>query len=239
MNSKGEILRVDSFKAGYADNVILQDVSFGLNAGEVLVIIGQNGSGKSTLLKSLCGVIPRKGGNFFFNGKELDNVSPYKLSKLGISYMVQEGLIMPALTIYEHFELASPNGSSKKQHKAFQEAFDIFPKLYELRDKKAGNLSGGERQMLSFGILLIQGTSIWFLDEPTAGLSPSIVEFTTSFLQKKNKEEEITMLVVEHNMGVAFKLASHIAVTKNGTLTKKFPELDFKTGDFLNRIVYN
>lgn len=234
-----EILDVKSLSAGYGENIILHDVSFSLQEGEVLVIVGQNGSGKSTLINSLCGLGPKKTGEIFFNKKELNGVAPNKLISLGISYFVQDGLIMPGLTTEEHLQLASINNRGNKRKINFRDVYDFFPKLQELKYTKAGNLSGGERQMLSFGILIMQKTKTWFLDEPTAGLAPSVVNFTVEFLQRKNNEEGITMLIIEHNMDVAFQIASHIAITRNETLTKKYSKQEFLQKDFLNKIVYN
>lgn len=236
MNKESEILSVKSLVAGYGDNIILQDVSFTLQQKEILIIIGQNGSGKSTLLKSICGLIPKKSGSVYLNNCELNDVTPNKLPKLGVSYFLQSGLIMPALTIQEHLELASI--ANNEILNSFEKAFTYFPKLYELKNKKAGNLSGGERQMLSFGILLIQHTKTWLLDEPTAGLAPSIVEFTIEFLERKNKEG-ISMLVIEHNMDVAFQLASNMIIAKNGTFTNKYNKAQFTSKNFLETIVYN
>jgi branched-chain amino acid transport system ATP-binding protein len=239
MKDETEILRVESLKTGYGENIILQDVSFNLQNGEALVIVGQNGSGKSTLLKCLCGLLPKKEGKLFLKSNELDSIAPNRLVKYGISYFVQEGLIMPSLTVSEHFQLAWLGGAFKNGSKKSDEVFDHFPNLYKLQGKKAGNLSGGERQMLSLGIMLMQKTNTWILDEPTAGLAPSIVKFTADFLERKNKNEGITMLVVEHNMDVAFRLASNIVVTKNGGVTRKFSGKEFCNKTFLNTVVYN
>jgi ABC-type branched-subunit amino acid transport system ATPase component len=236
MDTGNNILKVESLLVGYDKTIVLQDVSFKLNQQEILVLIGQNGTGKSTLLKTLCGLVPFLSGSIFFSGNKLSNLQPHKLINLGISYFAQGGLIMPSLTIEEHLQLAS---LAKKKAPIFEEIYDSFSKLFDLRKTKAGNLSGGERQMLSFGILMTHESSLWLLDEPTAGLAPSVVEFTVEFLKQKNKENNITMLIVEHNIGVAVKLATHIAIAKGGTLTAKFSQQDFKDSDFVNNLVYN
>lgn len=236
---QSEVLAVNSLTAKYGTNIVLQDVSFTLLKGEIMVIIGQNGSGKSTLLKSICGLLPASQGAIRFANAADKPIAPHKLVDAGISYFAQDGLVIPSLTILEHFSLAAPKTNRNQTKRDFEDIFDRFPKLYELRNKRAGLLSGGERQMLSFGILLLQRTSIWLLDEPTAGLAPAVVDFTTEFLQKKNLEEGFTLLLVEHNLQVAFRLASDIAVAKNGTLTRKYNRQEFSEPSFMNNIVYN
>lgn len=238
MPEHSTILKTENLAAGYNDHTVLSEVSFELQKGEVLVIIGQNGSGKSTLLKTISGLLPKKAGLVYLNNRTETSISPHKLAANGISYFVQGGLIMPALTVQEHLELAAMQTGRKLQKTTLDNTFAEFPRLKEMQKQRAGNLSGGERQMLSFGILMMQETQTWLLDEPTAGLSPAMVKFTADFLQKKNREG-VTMLLVEHNMEVAFNLASHIAVTKDATLTRKFDQPEFLQKDFLDKIVYN
>ncbi len=239
MNNETTILQVNDLSTGYGSNTVLQDVSFQIGAGEVLAIIGQNGSGKSTLLKSLSGLLPLKTGNIKYNGSKLKTLKPHTLVKQGISYFLQGGLIIPSLTVNEHLELAAYQSGKNLSNGVSEVIYEQFPKLKHLISKRAGNLSGGERQMLSFAILIVQETNLWFLDEPTAGLSPEMVNFTSDFLKKKSAEKNITLLLVEHNMEVAFHLASHVIVAKNGTLSRKFEESEFKSKNFLNECVYN
>ena len=146
---------------------------------------------------------------------------------------------MPALTVGEHFTLALLSNTDTRHAASLESMLTVFPALHALKKKLAGNLSGGQRQMLSFGLLLLQGTDTWLLDEPTAGLAPSVVEFTTEFLEQKNRNGNITMLIVEHNMDVAFRLATHVMVAKNGTLSRKFNREDFGKKEFLTESVYN
>lgn len=238
MHNDNIILKVENLTVGYGDHAVLTDVSFDLGKGEILVILGQNGSGKSTLLKTLIGLLPKKAGNIWLKSNNESQIQSHQLVKKGISYFTQGGLVIPSLTVREHLELASMKAGRKLGKTAFEVTFDEFPKLEEMQNQRAGNLSGGERQMLSFGILLMQGTDTWLLDEPTAGLAPALVQFTADFLYRKNSEG-VTILLVEHNMEVAFNLATNIAVTKEGRLTGKFAEDTFKQKDFLNKYIYN
>lgn len=235
--NNNSILDVEQLSAGYGSHTVLEDVSFTLEKGEILGIIGQNGSGKSTLLKAISGLIPIKSGSVHIQGQKKNGIAAHEMLESGISFFTQGGLVMPALTVEEHFTLsASQNGKDKS---SFDMIYEQFPLLFELKQHRAGSLSGGERQMLSFGILMVQGTQTWLLDEPTAGLSPDMVKESVEFLQKKNKEEGITMLLVEHNMDAAFYLSDHISVTKEGTLTQKFGKQEFEKSEFLTQHVYN
>ncbi|MEX0813708.1 MAG: ATP-binding cassette domain-containing protein [Chitinophagales bacterium] len=254
MSEQENILKVQGLAAGYPELTVLENVNLELAKGEVLAVIGQNGSGKSTLLKTLCGLLPKKAGEIKFKGESFSNIAPHQLPSKDISYFAQGGLIMPDLSVREHLELAGSYNGIKITSQHFDKTFNEFPKLRGMQKQRAGNLSGGERQMLSFAILLMQDTGTWLLDEPTAGLAPEMVAFTTDFLKKANLERGITMLLVEHNMDVAFQLASNVVITKKGTLTKKycreefheekyFTELEnrkeYTKEDFLNKFVYN
>lgn len=232
------ILNVENLDAGYGNNIVLKNVSFTLDKGEVLVVIGQNGSGKSTLLKILTGILAKKEGKIFFKQELQKNIRTENLIQNGISYFMQGGLIMPELTVMEHLHLAAINKGTGSGNTKIESIFFEFPNLKELKYNKTGNLSGGEKQMLSFAILMMQNTNTWLLDEPTSGLAPDMVQFTTDFLNRKNGEG-ITMLIVEHNIEVAFRLASHIVVAKDETLTKKYNQSEFLKVDFLDKIVYN
>jgi branched-chain amino acid transport system ATP-binding protein len=232
------ILKVKNLEAGYGNITILKSVNISLSKGEVLGVIGENGSGKSTLLKTLSGLLPKQAGEIWFRNEPFNIKEPHKLVSRGISYFVQGGLIMPSLTVQEHLELTAMQSGRKFQNTFFDSVYAEFPKLRTMENQRAGNLSGGEKQVLTFGMLLIQNTATWLLDEPTSGLAPEMVSFSIDFLKRKNKEG-ITMLLVEHNMNVAFSLATHIVIAKDRSVTSKFNESVFKAKDFLDKNVYN
>lgn len=239
MSEQEYILNVKGLAAGYPGFTVLQNVNLELKKGEVLTVIGQNGSGKSTLLKTLCGLLPKKAGDVHHKGLCLNGIAPHKLPKKGISYFAQGGLIMPALTVKEHLHLAASYNGHKIRPHQFDDTFNEFPKLRDMQKQRAGNLSGGERQMLSFAILLMQDTDTWLLDEPTAGLAPEMVTFTAAFLEKAHTDRSITILLVEHNMEVAFRLAEKVAIAKEGTLTEPSKRKEFLKEGFINKFVYN
>ena len=231
--NNGSVLKLEGMDIGYSENKVLENVGLSINEGEVLAIVGQNGSGKSTLLKAISGLVPRTSGQITINSRPLASMTPDKMPELNIAYFMQGGLIMPALTVEEHLALAARNGMGDDV------VFDHFPTLRPMKKRLAGNLSGGERQLLSLGMLLLKDAKIWLLDEPTAGLSPSMVNFTREFLQKKKQQGDVTMLLVEHNMDVAFALADSMVVAEQGTLTRKHSRDEFLSNDFESNYLFH
>jgi len=233
------ILTIDRLTVGYGPKTVLHNVSLNLNKGEVLAIIGQNGSGKSTLLKAIGGLVAHQAGKVMYKDEALPSLHPHILIRKGISSFLQGGLVMPTLSVEEHYELAARQCAKILDKKLLDMIEGHFPALKVLRKQRAGNLSGGERQMLSFGIFLVQDTTTWLLDEPTAGLAPEVVDLTVRFLEQKKQEDGISMLLVEHNMDAAFRLASRVVIAKGGTLTRKFRPEEFNQEKFLETFLYN
>ena len=166
------ILECNGIAAGYVKGLnILQGVDLVVNKGEIVSIIGPNGAGKSTLLKAIMGLIYISAGRFYINGIEKTNIPTHKIVKEGIGYVPQVANVFPSLTIEENLEIGLWTvGNEKKQKLA--EIFDNFEILKSRKKDKAGNLSGGQRQILALARALITSPTILLLDEPSAGLSP-------------------------------------------------------------------
>lgn len=207
--------------------------------GEVLAVIGQNGCGKSTLLRTIARIIPDKSGSIIFDSVEINHLHPWELKGHGISYFTQGGLVFPTMKVSEHFELALKERSRSEALSIKEECFSHFPELEGCMDKRGGNLSGGQRQMLSFAMLISQRTKCWLLDEPTAGLAPDAVKGAVEFLKKMKLKSRITTVLVEHNYSVAFELADRVAIIKEGKLYDNFRKEDFRDEGFLNKHLYN
>jgi len=235
MSTKKYILRIQNLSSGYNGTLVLKDFNLDLEQNEILALIGQNGSGKSTLFKSVFQMANVKTGETFFKGKNITKLKTSDLVKEGISYYMQEGLIFPGLTIKEHLDLAS---GGKIKDEMLVEILQYFPKLKGSIKRRAGNLSGGQRQGLSLAMLLAQETSLWLLDEPIAGLDPERVEMTIDFLKKMNKEKGISILLTEHNYDAAFMLAHNVCVIKEGKAGEKFGPEIFRQSSFLDDYVY-
>lgn len=234
-----KLLQIQNLSSGYDGKTVLQNISFSVNKGEVLAVIGQNGCGKSTLLKTIARIISDNSGSIIFENVEFDHLQPWDLKQLGISYFIQGGMVFPTLKVSEHFELALKDKNKTDAEKIKDECLFYFPDLANCINNRGGNLSGGQRQMLSFAMLISQQTQCWLLDEPTAGLAPAAVKDAVEFLKKMKLQKNITMILVEHNYQVAFELADHVAIIKEGNLYDSFPKTEFQKEDFLNKHLFN
>ena len=191
------ILECNGIAAGYVKGLnILQGVDLVVNEGEIVSIIGPNGAGKSTLLKAIMSLIKVSAGRFYINGIEKTNLSTHKIVLEGIGYVPQVANVFPSLTIEENLEIGS--WSIKQKKEALKKIYSDFPLLSDRKKDKAGNLSGGQRQILALGRALITSPKLLLLDEPSAGLSPvAISEVFTSI--KEINESGVSILLVEQN----------------------------------------
>lgn len=234
-----EFLHIQNLSAGYNGKPVLEDISFSVSKGAVLAVIGQNGCGKSTLLKTIARIIKDNTGDISFTGVKLNDKNTWDLKELGLSWFVQGGMVFPSMKVKEHFELALKDKKKIEAARIIEECLACFPVLANYMDKRGGNLSGGQRQLLSCAMLLCQQTQCWILDEITAGLSPEAVKEAVAFLKKMKQEQQITMILVEHNYSVAFELADDVAIIKEGRLEDSFPKVEFQKVDFLEKHLYN
>lgn len=234
-----QLLQIENLSSGYNGKAVLQNISFLVNEGEVLAIIGQNGCGKSTLLKTIARIISDNSGCIIIDNVKLNRLHTWDLKKYGISYFVQGGMVFPTMTVSEHFDLALKDKNMTDATNIREECFSYFPALANYLDKRGGNLSGGQRQMLSFAMLLSQQTKCWLLDEPTAGLAPEAVKEAVGFLKKVKQQSNKTMILVEHNYQVAFDLADRVGIIKEGKLCDGFLKAEFQKESFLNNHLYN
>lgn len=234
-----KLLHIQNVSCGYNGKTVLHNISLSLSEGEVLAVIGQNGCGKSTLLKTIARIITDNTGNISFDGVNLMNKNTWELKQFGISYFVQGGMVLSSLKVKEHFKLALNEKSKATAATIQEECLSYFPALAPCLDKRGGNLSGGQRQMLSCAILFCQQTRCWILDEITSGLAPEAVKDIVKFLKTMKEQENKAMILVEHNYPVTFELADHVAIIKEGKLFESFPRKEFLKADFLNTYLYN
>ena len=166
------ILEVNGVAAGYVKGLnILQGIDLVVTEGEIVSIIGPNGAGKSTLLKAVMGLIDVSAGRYYLNGTEKTSLPTHKIVEEGVGYVPQVANIFPSLTIQENLEIGGWI-LKRNTHAAIVNIYDKFPLLYERKGDRAGNLSGGQRQLLALARALVTSPSILLLDEPSAGLSP-------------------------------------------------------------------
>ena len=191
------ILECNGIAAGYVKGLnILQGIDLVVNEGEIVSIIGPNGAGKSTLLKAIMSLIKVSAGRFYINGIEKTNLSTHKIVMEGIGYVPQVANVFPSLTIEENLEIGS--WSIKQKKEALKKIYSDFPLLSERKKDKAGNLSGGQRQILALARALITSPNLLLLDEPSAGLSPVAINDVFTSIKEIN-ESGVSILLVEQN----------------------------------------
>ena len=191
------ILECNGIAAGYVKGLdILQGIDLVVNEGEIVSIIGPNGAGKSTLLKAIMSLIKISAGRFYINGIEKTNLPTHKIVTESIGYVPQVANVFPSLTIEENLEIGSWSIKHKKE--ALKKIYSDFPMLSDRKKDKAGNLSGGQRQILALGRALITSPNLLLLDEPSAGLSPVAINEVFASIKEIN-DSGVSILLVEQN----------------------------------------
>lgn len=206
----------------YGYSHVLQGVSFTLEHHGVLGIVGRNGMGKTTLCNAILGLVPSRSGSIRLNGRELLGMEPYRIADLGIGYVPQGRRVWSSLTVDEHLKVSARNGGPWNPEKVYE----MFPRLAERRRHEGDQLSGGEQQMLAIGRALVANPKLLIMDEPSEGLAPRIVQQVEELLVRLVREEDLAVLLVEQNLGVATKVARRLAVMVNGRIET---ELDSAT----------
>ena len=209
------ILECNAVAAGYVKGLnILQGVDLVVYENEIVSIIGPNGAGKSTLLKAIMGLINISGGRFFIEGQEKTNLATHKIVNLGVGYVPQVANVFPSLTIEENLEIGSWSLKTNKK-KALEKIYEDFVILKDRKRDKAGNLSGGQRQILALARALITSPQILLLDEPSAGLSPVAINEVFSKVKEIN-ESGVAILLVEQNAKRALSFSDRGYVLDQG-----------------------
>ncbi len=216
-------LKVNKVSAGYGKKQVLFDVSFEMNKGETLLLIGSNGSGKSTLLKVIYGLLKpwNKEAKIIFNNENITNNKPVQLIKKGMVYIPQQNELFEELTVIENIEIAGMQTVEKKELKSrIEETLEQLPILKNLSKQECGKLSGGERKQVSLAMALINKPKLIIFDEPLAGVSPR--NLNDIILQiKKLKETGISILLVEHRVKNVFDIADKVVGLKLGKIYKE------------------
>ena len=209
------ILECNGIAAGYVKGLnILQGVDLVVSEGEIVSIIGPNGAGKSTLLKAIMGLLNISAGRFFIEGIEKTNLPTHKIVNEGVGYVPQVENVFPSLTIEENLEMGSWS-LGKKGKQSIEKLFQDFPLLNERRKEKAGNLSGGQRQILALARALVTSPKLLLLDEPSAGLSTLAIDDVFKTIKESN-EKGVPILLVEQNAKRALKFSDRGYVLDQG-----------------------
>ena len=209
------ILEVNGVAAGYVKGLnILQGIDLVVTEGEIVSIIGPNGAGKSTLLKAVMGLIQTSAGRYYLNGLEKTSLSTHRIVEEGVGYVPQVENIFPSLTIQENLEIGGWI-LKRNTHASLVNIYEKFPLLYERKGDRAGNLSGGQRQLLALARALVTSPSILLLDEPSAGLSPVAISDVFNTIKEIN-DSGVSILLVEQNAKRALNFSDRGYVLDQG-----------------------
>lgn len=210
------MLEVSSINQFYGGSHILRDVSLRASAGQVTVVLGRNGVGKSTLLKSIMGLVPIQSGSITLAGQVIDRAAPCDRVRAGVGYVPQGREIFGRLTVQENLAMglaSKPAGTPLPQ-----QLFEWFPVLHEMRNRRGGDLSGGQQQQLAIARALAAGPKLLVLDEPTEGIQPSIIKDIGRVIRQLASQGDMAILLVEQYYDFARELADNYVVMERGAV---------------------
>ena len=210
-----EALSLSGVDALYGESHVLHAVSFALDAGRVLALLGRNGAGKTTCMSSIIGFLPPRRGDIRLFGDAIGRLSPEAISRKGVGFVPQGRRIFPKLTVRENLVVSRQSRPGGRAQWTLERVIDLFPRLKERLEQMAGSLSGGEQQMLAIGRALMGNPRLLLMDEPSEGLAPLIVAEVKRTLLRL-KEEGHSILLVEQNVKLALDLADEVVILNTG-----------------------
>jgi len=212
------MLEIKDLNVYYGSIHALQGISFNVQQGEVVTLIGANGAGKSTTLRCISGIVKSRSGEIIFRDKPINSMQAHKIVKMGLSQVPEGRQIFPNLTVMENLMMGAYTRTDKNEIKhILEQVMESFPRLNERATQMAGTLSGGEQQMVAIGRGLMSKPSLLILDEPSMGLSPVLVEEIFAIIQKIN-QQGTTVLLVEQNAFMALQVAHRAYVLETGRI---------------------
>ena len=213
------MLEVKNLSVSYGAIEAVKDISFTVNDGEIVSLIGANGAGKTTTLHTITGLVPAKSGSAMYNGVDLLKTHNNKIVTLGMAHIPEGRHVFTRMSVEENLEMGAFSLKDQSDlKKDLDMVYGLFPRLKERRNQKAGTLSGGEQQMLAMGRALMSHPKTILMDEPSMGLSPKLVKEIFSIIRKLH-EQGITILLVEQNAKMALSIANRAYVLETGRIT--------------------
>ena len=216
------ILEVNDLNVYYGAIHAIKNISFEIKKGEIVTLIGANGAGKTSTLHAVSGLLPLKSGEVSLNGVNITGVEAHKLVSQGMAHVPEGRRIFTELTVLENLEMGAYTRNDKDGIKEdLEKMFVLFPRLAERKKQLAGTMSGGEQQMLAIARALMSKPTILLMDEPSLGLAPLLVQEIFKIIERINKEEGVTILLVEQNAHMALSVANRAYVLETGEIIKE------------------
>lgn len=233
-----KVLEIANLNVYYGQGHILHDISLQIGSGDAVFILGLNGMGKTTLLRAIMGISPpRSVGSIRYNGREGGNKKPNEIASLGLGYVPQGRLLFPSLSVEEHLRLFHrPPRKAAGFEWTTDSIYDLFPILKDRQNISGTLLSGGEQQMLAIGRALVTNPTLLIMDEPTEGLSPSVIHQIVETC-KKLRETGVAMLLTEQNLEVTAELADRTLILETGRFVHQARKSDYTNGEAFREIL--
>ena len=225
------LLEVKDLQVYYGVICALKGISFEVNEGEIVSLIGANGAGKTTMMQSVVGIIPKKSGSVIFDGKDITKTPCHKIVQLGMTQVPEGRRIFQELSVYENLMMGAYTVRNSQQFKEdLESVFERFPRLAERRNQIAGTLSGGEQQMLAMSRALMIRPKLLMLDEPSMGLAPILVDQIFEIIKELNKQGT-TILLVEQNANKALEISDRAYVLETGSISLSGTGIELASSD--------
>lgn len=209
------MLNVSDYRVSYGQSEIVHGLDFNVQPNEIIAVMGRNGMGKSTLMKALMGVIPESGGTATLDGKQISGMKSHQRVSQGLAYVPQGRMIFPGMTVRENIQTGL---TSNGRRTVPRDLYDMFPVLLEMRNRRGGNLSGGQQQQLAIARALASDPKVLLLDEPTEGIQPSIIKEIAQTLKEIRDQRGLTIVVTEQVLSFALEVADRILVVEKGKI---------------------
>jgi urea transport system ATP-binding protein len=222
------MMQINNYHVSYGQSEILHGMNLDIKPGEIVAVTGRNGMGKTTLMKSIMGITPSHKGTIIFDGNDITTMPTYERVRNGVAYVPQGRMIFSTMTVKENIETGLA-GSNKKEIP--NDIYELFPVLLEMKDRRGGNLSGGQQQQLAIARALVSEPKILLLDEPTEGIQPSIIKEMAQVLRRIRDERGLSILFSEQVLSFVMDAADRILVIENGSIVHedKRDDVDEKT----------
>jgi len=229
----GELLKVDNINVYYGSIHAIRDISFHVDEGEIVTLIGANGAGKSTTLNCIAGLLKSDTGSIMFDGQDLSRIPGFKIVNKGLSLVPEGRRIFLQMTVEENLQMGAYS-KPESEAEGLERAYSLFPRLKERRTQVAGTLSGGEQQMLAMGRALMSKPRLMMLDEPSMGLSPILVEQIFDIIKNLN-DAGTTILLVEQNAAAALDVADRAYVMETSRIVMEGKASELKESDKIQK----